>query len=91
VYTKNSAIRLEIRSMQKNITFSADDAAIERARTEALSRGTTLNVLVRKYIEELGRPRVDIEEFRAAVEAVRAQTAGKMQRMYTREEMNERR
>jgi hypothetical protein len=77
--------------MLKNITFSADETAIERAREAAVSRGTTLNVLVRDYIEELGRPKVNIDEFRAAVDAIASALDGKLVRKFTREEMNERR
>jgi hypothetical protein len=77
--------------MKQNITFSADDAAIERARAAAEAKGTTLNVLVREYIEELGRPKFDKEAFDAAVEGVRAALKGKPFRKFTRDEMNERR
>jgi hypothetical protein len=77
--------------MLKNITFSAEEAAIERAREEARAKGTTLNELVREYIEELGRPKVNIEETRAALDAIAISLDGKLVRKFTREEMNERR
>jgi hypothetical protein len=77
--------------MLKNITFSAEEAAIERAREAAVSQGTTLNVMVREYIEELGRPKVNIEEMRAALDAIAISLDGKLVRKFTREEMNERR
>jgi hypothetical protein len=77
--------------MLKNITFSAEESAIERAREAAKANGTTLNELVRDFIENLGRPKFDEAAYHAAVEAVRNQTRGKMTRMPTRDEMNERR
>lgn len=77
--------------MLKNITFSADNGAIERARAAAEAKGTTLNLLVRAYIDEVGRPPFDQAAFDAAIAAVRAETRGKMTRMLTRDEKNERR
>jgi hypothetical protein len=37
----------------KNITLSADERLIERARREAERRGTSLNQLIRDYLAEL--------------------------------------
>ena len=37
----------------RNVTLSVDDNVIERAREAARRRGTTLNALIREYLEEL--------------------------------------
>jgi hypothetical protein len=39
--------------MCMNITLSADDRLIERARAAATARGTTLNQLIRDYMSHL--------------------------------------
>lgn len=40
-----------------NITLSVDDAVIEKARKLAGARGTSVNQMVRDYLEALVRPR----------------------------------
>lgn len=40
-----------------NLTLAVDDEVVERARTVAASQGTSLQALVRKYLETLaGKP-----------------------------------
>lgn len=39
-----------------NITLSVDDEVIERARKLASARGTSVNQMVRDYLESLVRP-----------------------------------
>jgi predicted nucleic acid-binding protein len=41
----------------KNLTLSADDELIEKARREAARRGKSLNQLIRDYLEELAGER----------------------------------
>jgi len=47
----------------KNITLSADERLIERARREAAHRGKSLNQLIRDYLEELAGERAVTNEF----------------------------
>lgn len=47
----------------KNITLSADERLIERARSEAQRRGKSLNQLIRDYLEELAGQREPSTEF----------------------------
>ena len=46
--------------MKKNITFSADEALIERARLQAIREGTTLNQLfcewLARYVTQTDAP-----------------------------------
>ena len=47
----------------KNITLSADERLIEKARREAARRGKSLNQLIRDYLEELAGDRPASGEF----------------------------
>jgi len=47
----------------KNITLSADERLIESARRAAELRGTSLNQLIREYLEELAGEGVVSSEF----------------------------
>ena len=47
----------------KNITLSADERLIEKARSEAARRGKSLNQLIRDYLEELSGQRGPTNEF----------------------------
>jgi hypothetical protein len=73
----------------KNITFSADEEKIERAREIARSRHTTLNEEFRDWLDVYGNggSPSKAEEFRALMKRLRYVDAG---RKFTREEMNER-
>jgi predicted transcriptional regulator len=76
-------------TVRKNITFSADDAAIELAREVARTRHTTLNEAFREWLKVYGNgcSPSKAEEFRALMERLRYADAG---RKFTRDEMNER-
>jgi len=47
----------------KNITLSADERLIEKARSEAARRGKSLNQLIRDYLGELAGERAAGSEF----------------------------
>ena len=40
-------------SVEVNITLSIDDELVERARAVAREQGTSLNALIREYIEQI--------------------------------------
>ncbi len=44
-----------------NLTLSVDDQAVERAREVARQQGTSLNTLIRQYIETLAGMRNGVE------------------------------
>ena len=75
--------------VRRNITFNAEDSAIERAREVARSRHTTLNEAFREWLRGYGdgASPSKAEEFRALMKRLRYADAG---RKFTREEMNER-
>ena len=72
----------------KNITLSADENLIEQARKVAAEQHTTLNAAFREWLEQYsGRARW-LQEYDALME--RTKKYMKVDRKYTREELNER-
>ena len=71
----------------KNITFSADDSAIERAREVARSEHRALNDAFREWLIQYGSRRVSVAEVKELYASLRHVNAG---RKFTRDEMNER-
>ena len=71
----------------KNITLSADDELIERARLVARSQHKTLNVAFREWLLHFTRQAGDVQEFEALMKQLRHVNAG---RRFSRDEMNER-
>ena len=72
----------------RNITFSADEAAIDRAREVARSEQKTLNDAFREWLAQYGSRSVSAEEITELYRSLRHVRAGKK---FTRDEMNERR
>ena len=72
----------------KNITLSADENLIEQARKAAADQHTTLNAAFREWLEQYsGRARW-LQEYDALME--RTKKYMKVDRKYTRDELNER-
>jgi hypothetical protein len=72
----------------RNATFSADEAAIDRAREVARSEHKTLNDAFREWLTQYGSRAVSPEEIVELYRSLRHVRAG---RNFTRDEMNERR
>ncbi len=72
----------------KNITLSADEDLIERARLIAQAQRTTLNAAFRDWLEQFTSSAGDAQTFDALMLRLQHVNAG---RRFTREEMNERR
>jgi hypothetical protein len=72
----------------RNITFSADESAIERAREVARSEQKTLNDAFREWLIQYGARSVSAAEIEELYRSLRHVNAG---RKFTRDEMNERR
>jgi hypothetical protein len=70
-----------------NITVTADDHLIERARIVARSRHTTLNAAFQQWLIEYTSKAVDVGEYDALMSRLSHVTAG---RTFTRDEMNDR-
>lgn len=76
-----------------NLTLTIDSELLRRARIRALERDTSVNALVREYLEGLAGPveaASPIEEFLALTESAHA-GSGPGGRTWTREELYERR
>lgn len=72
----------------RNITFSADEAAIDRAREVARNEHKTLNDAFREWLVQYGSRAVSAGEIEELYRSLRHVNAG---RKFTRDEMNERR
>ena len=75
--------------MLRNITLSADDQLIARARTKAEAAQTSLNVEFRKWLEAFAAEQdlAAVARFRATLAALAQVDPG---RVFTRDEMNQR-
>ncbi|MDH4483202.1 MAG: hypothetical protein QE279_10945 [Rhodoferax sp.] len=76
-------------AMLRNITLTAEDALIDRARAIAAENHTTLNVAFRDWLAAYvaGQDRAAVERFRGVMAQLGATDAG---RTFSRDEMNER-
>jgi hypothetical protein len=75
----------------KNITFSADEDVIAKARAAAASKSRTLNDEFREWLAEYPKTasaKRDVEEFQELIQRLRYI---RLHGPYTRDEMNERR
>jgi len=71
----------------RNITFSADESLIDRAREVARSEHKTLNDAFREWLHWYASRRATRREIRSLFERLKYADAG---RKFTRDEMNER-
>ena len=72
-----------------NITLSIDDRVVADARRIAADRGTSLNQLVRDYLNELTRTD-DVESVLRELDAMWSERSYRSQAQWTREEAHER-
>lgn len=71
----------------KNITFSAKEELIQRARERAAAERTTLNDEFRKWLEKYAQRPESVEAFNFLMEQFEYAQPG---RSFSRDEMNER-
>ncbi len=71
----------------KNITLSADEDLIEKARAVARAQRRTLNAAFRDWLAQFSASEGDAQSFDALMRRLRHVDAGKR---FTREELNER-
>ena len=72
-----------------NITLSIDNQVVAKARQIASVRGTSLNQLVRDYLEDLTRHN-DMQSVLDELDAMWSESTGRSQGPWTREELYER-
>ncbi len=70
----------------KNITFSADDRLIRRARERAAREGRTLNEEFRRWLADYSRQEEQLRRFDEVTEELRGKV--RIGRKLSREEMN---
>ena len=73
--------------MLKNITFSAEEKLIQRARERAATEQTTLNEEFRRWLEKYAERPASAEAFTDLMDRFGYTTPG---HSFTRDEMNER-
>lgn len=71
----------------KNITLSADENLIEQGRRAAAERHTTLNAMFREWLQEVAGREGWVRNFDDVMERTKY---FRVDRKFTREEMNER-
>ena len=72
-----------------NVTLSIDEQVVAKARQIASVRGSSLNQLVRDYLEDLTRHN-DMQSVLDELDAMWSETTGRSQGPWTREELHER-
>ncbi len=73
----------------RNITLSADDELIERARERARQENTTLNEQFRRWLAQYARSEGQAERTRRILDELQSRIHSGGQK-FTRDEMNER-
>ena len=73
--------------MYKNITFSADEGIIKKARQRAKQQNTTLNAEFRKWLERYSRENSNADNYTLIMQHLNYVRSGKH---FSREELNER-
>jgi hypothetical protein len=71
----------------KNITLSADEELIQRARLRALEQNTSLNVAFRRWLSRYAGPESPEADYQNLMKKLKNVDAG---RKFSREEMNSR-
>jgi predicted transcriptional regulator len=71
----------------KNVTLSADEDLIEKARQIARSQRKTLNIAFREWLERFTASEGNLESYDALMKSLSHVRAG---RHFTRDELNER-
>ena len=73
--------------MLKNITLSADEKLIKKARERAMQRNTTLNESFRQWLKQFVNSSINNDDYDKLIKNLRYAKTG---RKYSRSEMNER-
>ena len=79
-YVRTQCVRM-------NITLSVDDRVVAKARHIASVRGTSLNQLVRDYLDDLARDG-DVESVLDELDTMWSESTGRSQGPWTREELH---
>lgn len=73
--------------MLRNVTFSAEERLIQKARSRAMLEHQSLNALFRKWLEEYAKNQDEGIDYRQIMKKLSYVTVG---RKFSRDELNER-
>lgn len=77
--------------MASNLTITVDDEALKRARIRALEQGTSVNAILREFLEAFAGTRKDHGDAAERIIALARATAGRRgTARWTRDELHER-
>ena len=76
---------------EANLTLSIDDALLERARSRAMAEGTSVNALVREFLERYAHPDARHVAMRRFLDIAAASGAGRdgAGRAWTRDDIHD--
>jgi len=86
-YTKTVYTIIEVINVLKNITLSADEDLIEKARKKAADNNTTLNEMFRHWLTVYAKGRIFAGELEAFIQKTGYANSGGS---FSRDELNER-
>lgn len=80
------------RGFMANLTITVEDAVLQRARIKALEQGTSVNALLRLYLESFADSRAERDALEHFIELAQRSEAGssRTKRSWTRDELHER-
>ncbi|HQR52232.1 MAG TPA: DUF6364 family protein [Burkholderiales bacterium] len=70
-----------------NLTLTIDDEVLKKARIHALERGTSVNALVREYLERIGHDDAELAAIISAIEAIADDTPRRRVAEWTRDDL----
>jgi plasmid stability protein len=74
-----------------NLTITVDDQVLKKARLRALERGTSVNALLREYLDRYaGTTSAHEEAVEGLIQLTKTARAGRGRRSWTRDELHER-
>ena len=72
-----------------NLTITVDSELLKRARIRALEQGTSVNAVLREYLEEYVRGREDrVRRLRALVKQSRGAVSSRQGRTWSRDDLH---
>lgn len=74
-----------------NLTLTIDEDVLKRARVLAFERGTSVNALVREYLESLAHAEAELEAIAAGIDAIADAPSARRSARWTRDDLYEER
>jgi plasmid stability protein len=70
-----------------NLTLTIDEEVLKRARVHALERGTSVNALVREFLESFAHGEAELEAIAAGIDAIADAAPARRSSRWTRDEL----